>query len=289
MATKDDIRKSPLAPLNRPAPTRDASSSEAFEKEVDEEIQRERMNRLWQQYRNHIFLGAAAIVLAVAGYKWFEARRIAASEARGERLAAATKLLRDSKNEDAAQKLAIIAKDGGPSGVLAGLRLAAKQAQDGKTADAVASYEAVAKERNVDPLLSEFAQLQSAMLKLDTADWTDMQNRLNALTMDTSAWRHSARELLGLAAMKANRPEDARTQFEKLLADRATPQGISERARIAMATMTAADLAKATPVATETKAAPAAPDTKAAPAAAKDAKPADKAASEKTAPAPTKK
>ena len=58
--------------------------------------------------------------------------------------------------------------------------------------------------------------------------------------------------------MKANRPEDARTQFEKLLADRATPQGISERARIAMATMTAADLAKATPAATtEIKAAPA--------------------------------
>ena len=50
------------------------------------------------------------------------------------------------------------------------------------------------------------------MLRLDSANWTDMQNRLNDLAADGNAWRFSARELLGLAAQKAGKTEEARTR-----------------------------------------------------------------------------
>ena len=80
----------------------------------------------------------------------------------------------------------------------------------GKTAEAVAAFEAIAKESGVDPLLADYAALQAAMLRLDSASWTDMQNRLNGLAADGNAWRFSARELLGLAAQKAGKTEEAR-------------------------------------------------------------------------------
>ena len=65
---------------------------------------------------------------------------------------------------------------------------------------AAAAFEAIAKESGLDPLLADYAQLQAAMLRLDSASWTEMQNRLNDLAAESNPWRFSARELLGLAA-----------------------------------------------------------------------------------------
>lgn len=256
MTSKDQKTKLPMPGMaqGRPTARRDEAAAEAFEKEVLEEIQREKLQKLWDQNKNYILAGAFAIVLGVGGYKWFESQRIAAAEARGNKLWSAVQLLRDNKAEDATKALSGLAKEGGPAAALANIRLGATAAAAGKTAEALAAFEAAATDKSIDPLLAEFARLQTAMLKVDTADWTEMQNRLNDLATDSSPWRHSARELLGLSAMKAGRTDDARANFEKLLGDRSTPQGLAERARIAMATLTAASLAKAA----EAKAAPAA-------------------------------
>ena len=103
--------------------------------------------------------------------------------------------------------------------VIARLRLAAAERDTGKTSEAAAAFEAIAKESSVDPLLSDYALLQAAMLRLDGASWTDMQNRLNGLAADGNAWRFSARELLGLAAQKAGKTDEASAEFTRLLSD----------------------------------------------------------------------
>jgi hypothetical protein len=69
-----------------------------------------------------------------------------------------------------------------------------------------------------------------------------MQNRLNDLAADGNAWRFSARELLGLAAQKAGKTDEARKYFQGLLGDRNTPPGVGERARVMMAMLTEAEL-----------------------------------------------
>lgn len=251
MNAKDPKSKLPMPGMapGRPTGRRDEAAAEAFEKEVLEEIQREKLQKLWDQYKNYALAAAFAVVLGVGGYKWYENQRNAAAEARGNRLMSAVTLLKENKTEEAEKTLAAVAREGGAAAALANIRLGATAAAAGKTAEALASFEAVATDRSIDPLLADYARLQTAMLKVDTADWTEMQNRLNDLATDSSPWRHSARELLGLAALRADRTDDARANFEKLLGDRTTPQGIAERARIAMATLTAAALAKAPPAA----------------------------------------
>ena len=62
--------------------------------------------------------------------------------------------------------------------------------------------------------------------------------------LDAEVDRARARELLGLAALKAGRTEDARKAFEQLLADQRTPPSILERARVAMTSVVSADLVK---------------------------------------------
>jgi hypothetical protein len=93
-----------------------------------------------------------------------------------------------------------------------------------------------------------------------------MQNRLNDLAADGNPWRASARELLGLAALKAGKTEAARQEFQRLLGDRDTPPSIAERARIMMAMLTEAELSAPAPAAKQPASTPGAPESEKAPA-----------------------
>jgi hypothetical protein len=188
-------------------------------------------------------------VLGVGGWKVLESRKIAAANAAGARFEAATVLAEQDKSTEAQAAFAAMAKDA-PAGyrALSNMRLAMGELKAGRTAEALAAYEAVASANDgTDPLLADYARLQIASLKVDTADWTELQNRLTPLMGDKSPWRYSARELFGVAAWKAGRTDEARTAFEQLLADRRVPASIGERARVLMDTIVAAELAKTGP------------------------------------------
>ena len=125
------------------------------------------------------------------------------------------------------------------------MQLAGAQVKAGKPEAALPIYEVLAKDTSLDPLMRDYATLQAAMLRLDAADWTEMQNRLTPLMGDSSAWRAMARETLGLAAYKAGNADEARKLFEQVLGDRMTPPSVSERALLMLALLTDAEVAKA--------------------------------------------
>jgi hypothetical protein len=225
---------------------------DSLAREVDEELRREQLLKLWERYGTYLILLVALIIVGIGGYKYLESRRAAAAEAAGARLALAGQEATDNKQAEAENTLGEIAANA-PRGyaTLARLRLAAALRASGKTNEAIAAYDALAKGGDVDPLLSDYALLQAATLRMDAADFTEMQNRLTRLTADTNPWRYSARELLALAAEKAGKTEEAREEYRHLLSDPRTPPSIAERARVMMAMLTEAELAKTAPPAAE--------------------------------------
>jgi hypothetical protein len=216
-------------------------------KEVDDDLQRERLQKLWEQYSGYIVAVAAAIIIGVGGFKYMEHRRQTAAETAGAAYVSAVSQLRDNKRDDAQKAFDALSRGQPGLGALAKLRMAAADREAGKIPAALTTYDTLAADRSIDPLLSDFARLQSAMLTIDTANWTDMQNRLTPLNTDTNAWRHAARELLGLAAQKAGQVNEARTYFGQLIGDSTTPAAIGERAKMVMAILTEAELAKTNP------------------------------------------
>jgi hypothetical protein len=224
-----------------------ADQRDSLLREVDEELRRERLLKLWEQYGTYVVAAVVLVVAGIGGYKYYEHRSALAAEAAGARMAVATRDAAQNRTAEAQKALDDIVATG-PSNyaLLARLRLAAANRAAGKTAEAASAYEAIAT-AGVDPLLRDYARLQAAMLSLDRADFTDMQNRLNDLAADGNAWRFSARELLGLAAQKAGKTDEARKYFSGLLGDRSTPPGVGERARVMMAMLTEAELTATTP------------------------------------------
>lgn len=241
--------------------------NDALLREVDEELRREQLEKLWQKYGTYALVAAVLIVIGVGGTKWLEARRQAAAEAAGAAYHQAVASLAAGKGDDALKALGGIA-DNGPAGYaqLAKLQVAAAAAKAGKSAEALKSFEDIAKSSSSDTLIRGFAQLQAASLRMPEADFTEMQNRLNDLVNGTSAWRIPARELLGMAALKAGKLEDARTTLMPLLAEPNAPRGTLERVQVLLASVAAAELAKTAPAAPAAATAPAG-DAKPAPAA----------------------
>lgn len=222
-----------------------ANNEDTLMREVEEELRRERMEQLWKKYGSYFLAAAVALVLAVAGYKYYQTSRISAANAAGAAFEEAVHLVDEKKIDEARKAFESLVKTG-PGGyrALASLRLAALEADAGNTAKAVGLYQGLVDDAGADPLLKSFAKLQLVALKIGDADFTEVENRLNDLTDDASPWRANARELLALAAFKAGKPDVARKALEQILGDRASPSDVRERAQVLMAEIIAADMAK---------------------------------------------
>ena len=136
---------------------------DSLAREVDEELRREQMLKLWEKYGTYVVAAIALIVVGVGGVKYYQYRTTVAAEAAGARLAEAT---RRSPPESGAQTQKILEDIGksGPAGyaTLARFRLAAADREAGKLAEAAAAYEAIANAGAGDRLLADYARLQAA-------------------------------------------------------------------------------------------------------------------------------
>lgn len=222
-----------------------AQQDDGLLREVEEELRRERLEKLWTQYGTYILGAAVAVVLGVLLYKFWEQRQISAAQDSGAHYEEALSLINDKKEGSAEAEFSKLAADSyGGYGALARLQAAGILAKQGKTAEALANYDALAADNRADQMLREYARLQAAGLRIGEADFTEIENRLTPLMDDEAPWRFSARELLGLAAFKAGKFTDARAVLTPLFVDQSVPQSIVERAQIIMAEIAAAEIAK---------------------------------------------
>jgi hypothetical protein len=203
--------------------------SELFD-EVDEEVRREQLKKLWDKYSIYIIALMVLIVAAVGGwrgYQYLEAQK--AAEA-GTAFEKAIELSEQGKRAEAEKAFTEIAARA-PSGyrTLARLRAAAESAAGNPKAGAK-MFDDIAADRSVGTQWQELAKLRAAGLLLDGASYADMQQRLEASTVAGSTFRHGARELLALSAWRNGDMTAARKWVDAIAEDGETPQGLRSRA-----------------------------------------------------------
>ncbi|MCP4937481.1 MAG: tetratricopeptide repeat protein [bacterium] len=202
-------------------------------REIDEEMKRESFAKLWDKY-GYLILGVAlAVVLSVAGYKYWKFQQEEQAQTFGARYMDALDLASSGQKDLAQLSLSQIATDG-PRGyaMLSKMRDAAVKASSGKLDEAASDYDKLASNKTVDPVFQDFSRIQAAMLRVDKADEAEMKTRLGKLAEGTSSWRHSARELLGLSSFRAGNMASAETYYSQVLSDRAAPAGLRQRAEM---------------------------------------------------------
>jgi hypothetical protein len=197
--------------------------------EVDEEVRREQLKKLWDQYGNYLVALAILIVAAVGGwrgYQYWEAKK--AAEA-GAAYNAASKLATEGKRDEAQAEFARLATEG-TAGYreLARLREAAVVAEKDPKA-AIADYDAIARDFAGQPLVGDLAAARAGLLMVDTAKLDEMTARLEPMTKADRPFRHTARELLAMSAWRNGDTAAARRWSEAAKEDPEAPAALRSR------------------------------------------------------------
>jgi hypothetical protein len=207
--------------------------------EVDEEVRRERLQKLWERYGIYVIALAILIVAGMAawrGYVWWDGKRAAAAGAAFE---SALTLSEEGKHAEADAAFAKIAAEA-PAGyrLLARFRAAAEAAQT-KPQDAVKAFDALAADSSIGPTLQDLAAVRASMLLVDSAPLAEMKRRLDPVAEPGHAFRHTARELLALSAWRNHDFTAARHYLDQIAGDGETPPGTRARADVLSALIAA--------------------------------------------------
>ena len=200
--------------------------------EVDEEVRRERLQKLWERYGNFIIAGCILIVVGVGawrGTEWWQNKKAGES---GVAFENAVTLAQAGKHQEADAAFAKLASDGTAGyRTLSRLREAAELAATDKSA-AVKAYDAIADDKSVGPVIQQLAAVRAGYLLVDAAPYSEMRTRLEPLTAGDKVYRHSARELLALSAWKSGDTSAVKQWTGMIIGDPRSPDGTRSRAEV---------------------------------------------------------
>jgi len=203
--------------------------SELFD-EVDEEVRRDQLKKLWDQYSIYIIALAILIIAGVGGwrgYQYLEAKKAAEAGAAFDK---ASELAEQNKHAEAEAAFADLATKA-PYGyrMLARLRTAAEVAARDKPA-AAKMFDDIAADSSVGASERDIARIRAAQLLLETTTYPNMVQRLEPATAPGATFRHTARELLALSAWRANDATATRQWLDLIANDGETPPSLRSRA-----------------------------------------------------------
>ena len=188
--------------------------------EVDEEVRRDKAAEFWKKYQNLILAGAALIVLASAGFRYWQYERERAQQAAGDQFQQALAALEGGKLDEAKAGFDKIAAEG-PSGyrALAQMAAAGAKAQSGPPG-AASAFDAVAGDAAIDPLLRDAARLRAALLRVSIpGEEQKGEAALTSLSTADGPYRRLARLDLAALALARNDYDDAAKELDLVLGD----------------------------------------------------------------------
>jgi hypothetical protein len=203
--------------------------SELFD-EVDEEVRRDQLKKLWDQYSIYIIAAAFLIIAGVGGwrgYQYLEAQKAAEAGAAFDKAVELSEQNKHAEAEAAFNDLAAKAPWG--YRMLARMRAAAEVATRDPQA-AAKMYDDIADDRSIEAEQRDLARVRAAGLLLDKSTYPNMLARLEASAAPGGTFRHTARELLALSAWRANDAAAARKWLDLIAGDGDTPPSLRSRA-----------------------------------------------------------
>lgn len=211
---------------------REAAQQDVFLREVDDALRQDEMLGAFKNYGKPIIAGLALGLAIFGGYLvWNNHRQTVAGE-QGEKLTLALDDLQQGRIDPANRKFADLAKESSDgTKVAAQLMQAGIALQQGRNADAVKIYAAVAADGDAPKPYRDLATLREVAANFDSLPPQQVIDRLKPLAVPGNAWFGSAGELVGAAYIKQNRNDLAGPLFAAIARDKDAPETLRNRAR----------------------------------------------------------
>lgn len=207
------------------------TNEDAFFREVDEELRRERIGGFWRRYGRFLALGLVLALAALGGFLWWQSEQAKKAGADGETL---TQVLADlGQNKDAAalprlDALAVSEREGYRAA--ARLTKAAVAIEKGDEKAAVVQYKLVAEDPELAQPFRDLALIRQTAAEYDRLPPDQVVARMKPLAVAGNPWFGSAGEMVAVAYLKLNKPELAGPLFAAIAKDEQVPETIRARA-----------------------------------------------------------
>jgi hypothetical protein len=201
--------------------------SDAFIREVDEDLRQKQINALWKKYGKFVIGIAVGIVVVVAG-RGIYTSVVEGKYAEQAELYNAAVSVNEAEMSTALEPL--LSSDVEGYQVLATFKKAELALGNDDTMAAIAILDEFAKSGSANQVYKDVATIQAAMLELDTASLDQVRARLSLILNGDNKYQYMAAEIMALAELKAGETNAAKSRLEALVADELASGSIKTRA-----------------------------------------------------------
>lgn len=207
-------------------------------REVEEDLQHERLMRLWHSYRDWLIGAVILILVATGAWKYYQHRQQLAAAALSDAYEQARELIKDgadgavtsAAHEQAYRAFSDIAgRSSGGYAFLAKLQAAGHAAHFDR-AMSVNLYDALAKDASYGALFQDLARLRAGLLRLEDGSLEEVKQRFEILTQPARPFRHSAREALAFFLLHHQKLTEAAGWFDEISRDSEASEPMRQRA-----------------------------------------------------------
>jgi len=196
-------------------------------REVEEDVRRERFEKLWKAYGNYAIVAVVLLFAGIAGWQVWERHEQQERQKVSDAFIAAQRITNPQSAASAFADLARTAPKGYAQ--VARLSQAGAMLTSGQRDGAIDLYKQIAKDDS--GLIGSVARLRAGWALAETASRTELVELLKPLDQPGNAWRQNAREVLAYADYRAMDTKSALAKYSELAADPESPQGLRSRAQ----------------------------------------------------------
>jgi len=196
-------------------------------REVEEDVRRERLEKLWKAYGSYAIAGLVLLFAGIGGWQFWQRHELEERQKFSDSFVAAQRI---TNPQTAASTFADLARSAPKGyGAMARLSQAGAMFASGQRDGAIELYKQIAKDDS--GLIGSVARLRAAWGLAESASRADLAELLKPLDQPGNAWRSNAREVLAYADYRAMDTKSALAKYSELTLDPAAPEGLRARAK----------------------------------------------------------
>lgn len=206
-------------------------NSDAFMREVDEEVRRDQLVSFWEKWGRWLIVGIVVALALFGGWLYWQHRQEQAAGVEGEQLADAYTALGQEQPAKAAPTLATLAtsrRDGYRASALSTQADILLQKNDLK--GAAGKFAVIAGDSSIGQPLRDLALIRQTSAEYDTLKPQVVVERLRSLAVKGNPWFGSAGEMVAIAQLRMGRRDLAGQMFGRIANDPDVPASIRQRA-----------------------------------------------------------
>ena len=206
-------------------------TSEAFLREVDENLRRDQAQAMARRFGPLVIGGVLLLLAAIGGWMYWQDRQAKAAAVDSETLSSAMNDIAANKDAAAGPKLVqLVNSPSSGIAVEAKLTQAAQAIKSNQRATAIAIYRGIAADKSAAQPFRDVSTLRLTAMEFDAIKPEEVISRLKPLAKPGNAWFGSAGELTAMAMIKLGRKAEAGRMFAAIAADKTVPETIRSRA-----------------------------------------------------------